>query len=110
MEMEYSKIRFQCIGVNSLMVVLKAMESYNIKMDNHLKETFETIKNFMDFKSTLMEMSIKGILKEIKDQGKDSIVIIQEIFIKGTLRRGKRVEEKCIFRMEITMMECGKVD
>ncbi len=54
---------------------------------------------------------MKDILKEIKNQDKENIDIIQEMFIKDILKKEKRMEEeKCIFQMEIVMMEYGKVD
>ena len=57
-----------------------------------------------------MEINIKDILKWIKDQDKDNIDIILEMFIRDTLKRERRMEEeKCISQMEIVMMECGKV-
>ena len=57
-----------------------------------------------------MEINIKDILKWIKNQDKDNIDIILEMFIKDTLKKEKRMEEgKYISQMEIVMMECGKV-
>lgn len=91
MEKGFTKIVWWSIKVNLFKALLKDKAKSIIKQASLSKESFNRIPSSLAEFNIQMEMFTKGTSRGVKNKEKDSIIIIQEIFIREVLRKAKRM-------------------